>query len=162
MNFKKTYTPKKGYTEICTEENCTCKRLGFGMVELGKGDTVTLETAGKEYVFVFLYGHADVKVGGEVYENVGERMNVFDGPCHSVYAPRNTAVTFTGIDEAKIAVISTPTDKDSQPQWKKPDEVKVLTLGEEPFKRDFHGIVDGTHNADYLTIDHWVSGLSRI
>ena len=38
MNFKKTYIPQKGYTEICTKENCSCKRLCFGMIELAKGD----------------------------------------------------------------------------------------------------------------------------
>lgn len=150
--FKKTYAPKIGYTKICEKENSTCKRLEFGMIELQQGMDVTLKTESKEYVFVFLYGHADVTVGSEVYKNVGERQSVFDGPCHSVYAPRNTEVTFVGCDDVKIAVISTPTDKDSKPQWKKPKEVKVLTLGEEPFKRDFHGIVDGSHNADYLTI----------
>ena len=55
MNFKKTYIPQKGYTEICTKENCSCKRLCFGMIELQKGDSVTLETAGSEYAFIFLY-----------------------------------------------------------------------------------------------------------
>ena len=152
MNFKKTYSPQKGYTEICTKENCSCKRLCFGMIELQKGDSVTLETAGSEYAFIFLYGHADVTVGSQVYSNVGERQDVFGGPAHSVYAPRNTAVTFTGLDDVKIAVISTPTDKDSKPQWKKPEEVKVLTLGQEPYLRDFNGIIDGDHNADYLTV----------
>ena len=152
MNFKKSYVPKKGYTEICTKENCSCKRLCFGMIELAKGDTVSLETAGSEYAFVVLYGHADVQVGGEVYAGVGKRMNVFEGPSHSVYAPRNTTVTFTGIDEVKIAVISTPTDKDSKPQWKKPEEVKVGILGQEPYLREFNGIIDVDHNADYLTV----------
>lgn len=152
MNFKKAYTPQKGYTEICTEENCSCKRLCFGMIELQRNDTICLETAGKEYVFVFLYGHADVQVDNTLYSNVGERQSVFDGPSHSVYAPRNKKVTFTGIDNVKIAVISTPTDKDSEPQWKKPGEVKVAILGQEPYKRSFNGIVDTDHNANYLTV----------
>lgn len=152
MNFKKSYTPKKGYTEICTKENCSCKRLCFGMIELEKGDAVTLETAGMEYAFIFLYGHADVTVGSEVYANVGERQDVFSGPAHSIYAPRNTTVNFTGVDTVKIAVISTPTDKDSKPQWKKPDEVKVAMLGQAPYLREYNGIIDVDHNADYLTV----------
>lgn len=152
MNFKKTYIPKKGYSEICTEGNCSCKRLNFGMIELSAGDIVSIKTADREYAFVFLSGHADVNVGNECYRNVGNRRNVFDGPAHSVYAPRNTEVIFTGVDESMIAVISTPTDRDSKPQWKKPEELKTATLGHPPYQRLYNGIIDIEDNADYLTL----------
>lgn len=152
MNYKKTYTPAIGYTKLCEIDKCSCKRLEFGMVELNAGDSVTINTEDKEYVFVFVVGHADVQIGNIQWKNVGCRMNVFDGPSHSVYVPRNSVVTFTGLDHVVIGAIDTPTDKDSQPQWKKPEEVKVLTLGENPWKRDFHGIMDGSGNADYLTV----------
>lgn len=152
MNYKKTYTPKKGYTKLCEKDNCTCKRLEFGMIELGSGDSVTLTTEGNEYAFVFLTGSADVKLGENDWKAVGGRKDVFEGPGHTVYAPRNSQVTFTGCDDVKIAVISTPTDKDSQPQWIQPENVKVMTLGEEPWKRGCNIIVDGDSKADYLTI----------
>ena len=152
MNYKKTYTPNIGYTKICEKENCSCKRLEFGMIKLGKNDTVTLNTEGSEFAFVFLFGHADVTVGQTKLDNVGNRMNVFEGPAHTVYVPRNQSVTFTGLDDVQIAAISTPTDKDSTVQWKKPEEVKVMTLGQEPWKRDFHNLIDGNTNADYLTL----------
>lgn len=152
MNLKKTYTPHIGYTKLCEIGKCSCRRLEFGMIELNAGDSVTIETEGKEYSFIFLYGHADVQIGDCSWNNVGDRQNVFDGPAHSVYAPRNTSVTFTGCDHVRIGVIDTPTDKDSAPQWCKPEDVKIMTLGEEPWKRDAHIIVDGDSNADYLTI----------
>ncbi len=152
MNYKKTYKPQKGYTKLCTKENCTCKRLEFGMIQLSKGEFVEIQTEEKEYSFIFLYGHADVKTEGFDWKCVGKRENVFDGPAHSIFIPRNSSVTFTGVDDVQIAVISTPTDKDSKPQWQKPEEVKVMTLGEEPWKRDAHIIVDGDSNADYLTV----------
>lgn len=152
MNYKKTYTSKIGYTKLCQMGQCSCKQLEFGMIELNAGDSVTIETGEKEYAFIFLFGHADVRIGENNWQNVGGRMNVFDGPCHSVYAPRRSVITFTGCDHVQIGVIDTPTDKDSQPQWKKPDAVKVMTLGEEPWKRDFHSIIDTETNADYLTV----------
>ena len=152
MNYKKTYTPAIGYTKLCEIGKCSTKRLEFGMIELEKGDSVTIETEGKEYAFVFLVGHADVQVGETTWKAVGERQNVFDGPAHSVYVPRNSTVTFTGCDHVQIGVIDTPTDKDSKPQWKKAEEVKVMTLGEQPWKRDFHSIINAETNADYLTI----------
>ena len=49
MNLKKTYTPKIGYTKLCETEKCSCKRLEFGMIELNAGDSVTVETEGKEF-----------------------------------------------------------------------------------------------------------------
>ena len=42
MNLKKTYVPKIGYTEICKTGECSLKLLDFGMVELKKGDSVTI------------------------------------------------------------------------------------------------------------------------
>lgn len=152
MNYKKTYIASNGYTKLCEIDRCSCKRLEFGMVDLNVGDTVTIDTAEKEYVFVFLYGHADITVNSNKWENVGGRMSVFDGPGYSVYVPRNSKVTFVGRDSVRIAVIDTPTDKDSEPELIGPDNVKFLTLGEKPWKRDCHIIIDGDSNADYLTI----------
>ncbi|MBQ3541702.1 MAG: 5-deoxy-glucuronate isomerase [Oscillospiraceae bacterium] len=152
MNFKKTYTPQTGYTKLCEIDKCSCKRLEFGMIRLSAGDCVTLQTENKEYAFIFLSGHADVETNGCNWKAVGGRVNVFDGPCHSIYIPRNHTVTFTGCDEVQIAVIDTPTDKDSQPEYRQPKDVKVMTLGEHPWKRDCHIIIDGDSKADYLTI----------
>ena len=152
MNYKKTYTPTTGYTKLCDPNNCSCHRLEFGMIELGRNDRVTIDTQNKEYAFVFLFGHADVTVGAQEWSGVGGRASVFEGPAHTVYAPRNCTVTFTGCDCVKIGVIATPTDKDSQPQWKKAEEVKVMTLGQIPWKRDFHSLIDPDSNANYLTV----------
>ena len=152
MNLKKTYTPTIGYTKLCEIDKCSCKRLEFGMIELNAGDSVTIETKGKEYSFIFLFGHADVQTGCFSWKNVGGRQNVFEGAAHSVYVPRNATVTFTGCDHVRIGVIDTPTDKDSTAQWRRPGDVKIMTLGEEPWKRDAHIIVDGDSNANYLTV----------
>lgn len=151
-NYKKTYTPAVGYTKLCEMGKCSCKRLEFGIIELNAGDRVTLDTQDKEYGFVFLFGHADVQVGDTLWQGVGGRMSVFDGPAHSLCIPRRTTVTFTGLDHVKIGVMDTPTDKDFQPQWKKADQVTVMTLGQEPWKRDFHSLIGPESSADYLTV----------
>ncbi len=152
MNYKKTYKPEIGYTKLCKMGECSCKRLEFGMIELNTGDQVTIETENKEYAFVFVFGHADVEVGEFVWKNVGGRANVFEGPAHSLCVPRNSTITFTGCDHVRIAVIDTPTDKDFVAQWKKAEEVNVMTLGKQPWKRDFHSLVDTQSNAHYLTV----------
>ncbi len=152
MNLKKSYVPTIGYTKLCEIDKCSCKRLEFGIIELNQGDSVTIDTQEKEYAFIFMFGNADVKVGDNHWEQVGKRTNVFEGPAHTVYVPRRSTVTFTGCNHVRIGVIDTPTDKDSQPQWRKPEEVKIMTLGDTPMKRDAHFLIDGDTNADYLTI----------
>lgn len=152
MNLKKTYSPAIGYTKLCEIGKCSCQRLEFGMIELGEGDSVTVNTEDKEFAFIFLFGHADVQTGDYKWDNVGNRQNVFDGPAHSVYVPRRSSVTFVGRDRVRIAVVDTPTDKDSVPEWRKPEDVRIMTLGEEPWKRDAHFIIDVDSKADYLTI----------
>ena len=152
MNYKKTYTPAAGYTKLCEIDKCSCKRLEFGMIQLNAGESVTIQTGEKEYAFIFLFGHADVTVGETRWQNVGGRMDVFEGPAHSVCIPRRTEVTFTGCDHVQIGVIDTPTDKDFQPEWRNPQQVKVMTLGETPWKRDAHIIIDGDSQTNYLTV----------
>lgn len=152
MNLKKTYSPTIGYTKLCEIGKCSCQRLEFGMIELNAGDSVTVDTENKEFAFIFLFGHADVTTGDNKWENVGNRQNVFDGPAHSVYVPRHSSVTFVGRDHVRIAVIDTPTEKDSVAEWRKPEDVRIMTLGEEPYKRDAHFIIDVDSKADFLTI----------
>ena len=115
MNYKKTYTPATGYTKLCEIDKCSCKRLEFGMIQLNAGETVTIQTEEKEFAFIFLFGHADVTVGENTWENVGGRMDVFEGPAHSICIPRRTAVTFTGCDHVQIGVIDTPPTRTSSP-----------------------------------------------
>ena len=33
MNFKKTYTPAKGYTPVCKIGECSLKKLEFGIID---------------------------------------------------------------------------------------------------------------------------------
>ena len=43
MNYKKTYTPKNGFTPICTIGECSLKQLEFGILELVRTGMVALE-----------------------------------------------------------------------------------------------------------------------
>ena len=152
MNLKKTYVPKIGYTEICKTGECSLKLLDFGMVELKKGDSVTIETGEKEFAFIILGGHADFAFDGTKWENVGGRRSVFEGKATSVYMPRHKTLTITGCEHVKIAVCSTKVDVDSEPEIVGPDRVRAVTLGVKPWERDTHFIIDGNTNAKRLTI----------
>lgn len=152
MNYKKSYIPKIGYTKICESGKCSLNLLEFGIIELKKGDTATIHTEEKEYAFIFLGGHADVKVDHCDWKAVGGRTNVFGGKAHSIYVPRRKQVTFTGCEHVKIAVCDTQAYEDSEAQLLTPDHVNSSVLGIQPWERDTHFIIDGRCNAKRLCI----------
>ena len=153
MNFKKTYTPKKGYTPICKIGECSLKKLEFGIIELDAGESLTYFTADKETAFIMLEGHVNVTVRGETWENVGNRMTVFENRrAESFYMPIEEELTITAIDKIKIAVCATPVSEKTEPQLLRADRVTLKLLGEVPFQRETSFIIDGSTNAKVLTI----------
>lgn len=153
MNFKKSYRPAIGYTKLCQIGKCSLGQLEFGIIELKKGDSVTVETAGSEYAFIFLGGHADVCINGAEHKRVGGRADVFAAKqAVSVYAGRNTTLRFTGCEHVKIAVCSTPIDQDTEPQVLPAERVPVKLLGVKPWERETSFIIDGSTNAKRLTV----------
>ncbi len=153
MNYKKTYTAQKGYTPICKIGECTLKKLEFGIIALGAGESLSYQTEDKETAFIMLEGHCNVSVGEERWENVGNRMTVFENRrAESFYMPIQTALTIEAIDNIKIAVCATPVAEKTAPQLLRGDRVPLKLLGEVPFQRETSFIIDGTTNAKVLTI----------
>ena len=152
MNYKKTYVPQSGYTQLCRIGECSLKMLEFGIVELWKGEHVALDTGKNETAFILLGGHADFAFGSTVWNNVGGRRSVFEGKATSVYLPHHTQVTISAREHVKIAVCGTPLDEDTEAQLITPDMVNAVLLGVKPWERDTHFIVDGRCNAKRLTI----------
>lgn len=152
MDYKKTYTPKIGYSPICTVGECSLKMLEFGIVKLYKGDSVTIESGKNELAFIILGGHADFCFDDICWKNVGGRRSVFEGKATSVYIPRNKSVTITGCEHVKIAVCGTEACKDTEAEIIGPDRVRSVILGVQPWERDTHFIIDSNTNAHRLTV----------
>ena len=153
MNFKKTYTPKNGYTPLCTIGECSLKNLEFGIIELEEGQKLSFDTKDRETAFVMLWGTASFAVGGVDYGRLGVRTNVFASPkAECFYAGRGSVVEIESLFRCKIAVCATPIDVDTQPQAIHQADVRVTRLGVKPWERDTSFIVDGSTNAKKLTI----------
>ncbi len=153
MNFKKTYKPKNGYTPICKIGECSLKKLEFGIIELDGGDSLSYATADRETAFIMLEGHCDVSVGDTKWENIGNRMNVFENrKAESFYMPIGTECVITARDHIKIAVCATPVKEKTEPQVLREDHVVLKLLGEVPYQRETSFIIDGNSNAKVLTI----------
>ena len=153
MNYKKTYVPAKGYTPICKIGQCSLKKLEFGIIQLDAGEKLPFYTEDKETAFIMLEGHCDVTVNGVVWENIGNRSNVFENrKAESFYAGRETQLEITARDHIKIAVCATPISEKTEPQVLREDHVVLKLLGQQPYLRETSFIIDGNSNARILTI----------
>ena len=153
MNFKKTYQSTKGYTPICKIDECSLKKLEFGIIELDAGESLDFFTADKETAFIMLKGHCNVKFGDTKWENVGNRQSVFENKkAECFYMPIEQNLTIEAIDSIKIAVCATPIKEKTEPQLLREDHVVVKKLGRVPFERETSFLVDGNSNAKVLTI----------
>jgi len=153
MNFKKTYTPKTGYTEICRIGECSLKRLSFGIIELNAGEKIPFATGGEEKALILLEGHCNVSFGSTKWENIGNRNTVFENrKAESFYMPREQKLTITARDHIKIAVCASLTDEKTEPQVLREDHVVLKLLGDVPYQRETSFIIDQNSNAKHLTV----------
>jgi len=153
MSFKKSYKSSNGYTSLCKIGECSLKKLEFGIIELTAGQKLDFYTEDKEVAFIMLEGHCNVYVNDEVYENVGNRANVFENrKAESFYMPREQELTIEAIDNIKIAVCGTPVSEKTMPQVLREDHVVLKLLGKPPFERETSFIIDGNSNAKILTV----------
>ena len=153
MNFKKTYTPKTGYTEICRIGECSLKRLSFGIIELNAGEKLPFATGGEEKALILLEGHCNVSFGSTKWENIGNRATVFENRrAESVYLPRDFACEIEALDHLKIAVCGAIVSEAGEPQVLREEHVVLKKLGRVPFERETSFIIDGNSNAKRLTV----------
>ena len=153
MNYKKSYKSANGYTPVCKIGECSLKKLEFGIIELNPGQKLDFFTEDKETAFIMLEGHCNVYAGDLVFDNVGNRKNVFENRrAESFYMPRDQKLTIEAIDSIKIAVCATPVAEKTEPQVIREDKVALKLLGDVPYQRETSFIIDQNTNAKVLTI----------
>lgn len=153
MNYKKAYKSANGYTPICKIGECSLKKLEFGIIELEAGQKLDFYTEDKETAFIMLEGHCNVYADDFTFENVGNRMTVFENrKAESFYMPREQKLSIEAIDKIKIAVCATPISEKTEPQVIREKDVVLKLLGEVPYQRETSFIIDQNTNAKVLTI----------
>lgn len=118
-----------------------CELLDFGLLRLEAGQTWTGESGDREILAVVLGGKARFTVQEKVFENVGERADVFSGRPHSVYIPCGATVSVEAIEAVEIALPSAPSDLEVEPYHIGPDRVEQGRWGAANFGRDYHRIL---------------------
>jgi len=83
----------------------TVSDIYFKLKTLNRGERFSYTLDGFESAAVVLSGSAKIVAGGETFQSVGKREDIWSGAAEAVYAGRNTSVEVEGISEqSEIAV----------------------------------------------------------
>ncbi|MBX7257289.1 MAG: 5-deoxy-glucuronate isomerase [Candidatus Hydrogenedentes bacterium] len=124
-----------------TPEQAGWEHISFQARRLATGASWSFDTRNCESAFVNLSGRYSVKSNRGEWANIGSRANVFDGPAHALYLPRNTAFTVTADIGGEFAVAWVPTDIDHDPWLIEPESVPISIRGGDNVSRQINDLL---------------------
>lgn len=106
------------------------KYISFSAYMFGLGEEISLDTGNNECAVVILSGKCDIESDKGSWEEIGERMNVFDGlPPYVLFLPHNSEYKVRALTELHFAVALTPSNEDIQPYLVRPAEIQKSERG---------------------------------
>ena len=132
-----------GYKEI-VDEAAQLDVIGFGLIRLEEGTSVSLESGEYELGLVILSGTCDVTAGADFEAlNKGSRKDVFSGRPTTIYIPRdmNYTVKATGHGILEIGVCKVKADKQYAPFVVEAADVVTEHRGQLNWQRDVNDII---------------------
>lgn len=122
----------------------------LNVVRLGKGESVSQKLAEHESVCVVASGTVDIEVAGTRFEGVGRREHLWAGKPDSVYVPRGSSATITGVSkEAEVFIAGGRTDQVHEPFRVTTQDVDTVQYGSDDTK---------THRRIYHVLGQNVAG----
>ncbi|MCS2608145.1 5-deoxy-glucuronate isomerase [Halomonas dongshanensis] len=129
------------------------KHIGFQVHQLAPGEHLEATTGDQEVCLVLLTGRANVVSGEHRFDDIGERMDVFEQiPPYAVYLPNDTSYTVEATTELELAVCAAPGQGNRAPRLIAPSDIKQSTRGEGSNVRHVHDILPETEPADSLLV----------
>lgn len=127
--------------------------VGFQVFHLSEGQTLSRATGDQEAALVLLSGRADVKAGGESWDNIGKRMSVFEKtPPYTVYVPSQQQYEVKALTEIELAVCLAPGQGNHRARLIEPQDVGVENRGSGSMSRLVHNILPEQMPADSLLV----------
>ncbi|NOU91201.1 5-deoxy-glucuronate isomerase [Paenibacillus sp. LMG 31460] len=156
---------EEGSLLTVTPESAGWKYVGFEVVQLAEGQSLSRETAGLEVCLVLLTGKADVVTKQAEWKNIGQRMSVFEKiPPYSVYVPNDDRYEVIALTAVELAICSAPGAGNHKARLIASDQVGVETRGYGNIERQIHNILPEQEPADSLLVvevftpnGHWSS-----
>jgi len=152
--LSKSCMPETGYRQVVPVAEDPLEVLGFGLANLGAGETCPIATEGCEWTVVVLSGAVRAWVGeAELTAGpLGGRKNVFDGKASALYLPPGTDGRIEAAAPARLAVAQALSETGAEPTVIPPDQVRPKTVGAHNWQREVHDIVDGRLAAGRLLV----------
>ncbi|MDN3522697.1 5-deoxy-glucuronate isomerase [Halomonas ramblicola] len=136
-----------------TPESAGWEHVGFRVHKLAKGQRIEANTGGREHCLVLVSGRATVSCGEHRWEDIGERMDVFEKvPPYAVYLPDGVSYAVEATTDLELAVCSAPGFGNHEPRLIGPDRVKRSTRGSGTNTRHIQDILPETEPADSLLV----------
>lgn len=135
-----------------TPERAGWNYVHFQARRLRRGSSWVLDTGDFEVAVVLLGGSVSVRLRDGRHERIDGRENVFAGPPHAVYVPRNTEITVEADTDAEFAVAHAPTDEDHPFRLITPDDVDVEIRGGDNATRQINSIIPPGFDCQRLVV----------
>jgi 5-deoxy-glucuronate isomerase len=138
MSYFESVSTKEGVNRITSSP---FKLLDFQLLILSDGGKHAAATGDRETLMVILGGKASVNAGSKVFTGIGGRSNPFSGKPHSIYFPCRTDYTVTAQERLEAALVSAPSDLQTEPYVISPEKTATGVWGTANFSRSYHQIL---------------------
>ena len=147
-----------------TPESAGWEYVGFEVLGLEAGRSVSRSTGSEEVCLVPLSGTCNVSAGGEEWRELGGRVSVFEGPPDAVYLPPGTEYMVEASTELDVAVASAPAERGVDPMRIGAEDIDVEIRGSGNMEREIRPILMEDRGAERLLVvevltpnGHWSS-----
>lgn len=129
------------------------EHAGFRVHKLAKGARIEASTGDQEVCLVLLTGRANVVSGEHYFDDIGERMDIFEQtPPYAVYLPNGASYQVEATTDLELAVCAAPGLGNHAPRLIAPDSIKKSTRGQGSNVRHVHDILPENEPADSLLV----------
>ncbi|MGP9537965.1 5-deoxy-glucuronate isomerase [Brachybacterium sp. AOP43-C2-M15] len=118
----------QGSWDVITPEIAGWTYVSFEVRTFGAGETLEIPADGSERALVNLRGDLVVTVAGQEHR-IGGRDSVFDGLGHTLYVPRDEALSITASEGAELAIASAPATEVHEVVHVAPDDLPLVARG---------------------------------
>ncbi|MFP7732114.1 5-deoxy-glucuronate isomerase [Priestia aryabhattai] len=136
-----------------TPESAGWEYIGFEVYSLKKGQTLKKNTENQEVCIVILTGKSNVSTKEEKWENIGQRMDIFEKiPPYSVYVSNDDHYEVEAVTDLEIAVCAAPGKGTYPARLITPEDVGAEHRGAGNIARQVHNILPEQKPADSLLV----------
>ena len=136
-----------------TPESAGWGHVGFEVFNLKQGQNLTQSTGADEVCLVILTGRLNASTGEYRWENIGQRMDVFEQiPPYAVYVPNSQDWSVECLTDVELAVCHAPGAGNHEARLIAPSKEKCSVRGQGTNTRFIHDILPETEPADSLLV----------